>query len=164
MINKQAFSEYQQTAAIGSSALSHVVALYETMLRDFRRAMIALEQGDIEKRVFEVNHALRVLGALQGSLDFEKGGAAATQLDRFYAVCHAEVLRVSVAPTRAGLQGLIDLIAPVHQAWDELAKKGPIVPPREAPQEVRISMSEPITTRKASVPPPESSPPSVWRS
>jgi flagellin-specific chaperone FliS len=52
---------YHQTTAFGASALGQVIALYDTMLRDFDRAMAAIGAGQIEKRVNALNRALIVV-------------------------------------------------------------------------------------------------------
>ena len=64
MSNLRAFSGYQQTSVVGLSAVGQVVALYERMLRDFRRALEANERSEIENRVNEANHALQILAEL----------------------------------------------------------------------------------------------------
>jgi len=125
MTNQQAFAQYRQDAALGATPLGRVAALYQAMLQDFRRAMAAHEQGQIERRVNSVNHALTILAELQGAIDFERGGAAAKQLDRFYNINRAEIFRVSVAPSREGFQRLIDLFTPVYQAWEEISRQLP---------------------------------------
>jgi flagellar biosynthetic protein FliS len=149
MSNQRAFSEYHQTSAVGTSGVGQVVALYQTILRDFSRAAAALEQGNIEKRVAEVNHALLVIAELHGVLDFERGGAAAKQLDRFYEVSRAEILKVSVAPSREGFQRLIDLFTPVCQAWSQVSQQLPAVPAREARSKERVRISVPTSSLDA---------------
>jgi len=141
MSNLRAFSGYQQTSVVGLSAVGQVVALYERMLRDFRRALEANERGEIEKRVNEANHALQILAELQGSLDFENGGEAAKRFNDFYNVSRMEIFKVCVAPSREGFQRLIDLFTPVCQAWKEVSRKLPASPARETRPEVRIKMS-----------------------
>ena len=66
--NDSAFA-YHQSTAFGAAALGQVIALYDTILRDFHRAMAAIGAGQIEKRVNALNHALIVVGELQGVLD-----------------------------------------------------------------------------------------------
>lgn len=163
MSNQRAFSQYQQTAALGASALRQVVALYETILRDFHRAIAALEKGDIEKRVFEVNHALLVMTKLQSMVDFEKGGEPAKKLDRFYNICRAEIFGVCVAPSREGFQRLIDLFTPVYQAWDQISRELPATPAPEPPPEMRIRMSAPPVAIGASNDDETQRPSGVWR-
>jgi len=45
------------------------------------RALAALQDGNIETRVFELNHALLVIAHLQNVLNDEHGGEAAKHLN-----------------------------------------------------------------------------------
>lgn len=128
---------------MGTSALGQVVTLYQAILRDFHRALAAHERGEIEKRVNAMNHALLVVAELQGALDFEKGGAVAQQLDRFYKVGQAEILKVCTAPSREGFQRLIAMYKPVCEAWETVSHQLPATPARETVPERKISMMTP---------------------
>ena len=57
-----------------------VVLLYDQLIKDLRRA--AAKMNDIEARTRELDHALKVLGQLQGTLDLTQGEVA-SNLDRF---------------------------------------------------------------------------------
>jgi len=162
MNNSRALLGYQQTSAMGTTALGQVVALYEAILRDLRGAIAAHDRGAVEKRVQHINHVLLILAELQNVLDFEKGDAAAKQLDRFYNVTRAEILKASVSPSREGFQKLIDLFMPVHQAWVEVSRQLPPTPPREASPEVRVSMSTPMPSFSSDNGDVQR-PPSLWR-
>jgi flagellar secretion chaperone FliS len=164
MLNRRAFAEYQQTSAVGASALGQIVALYGRILRDFGCALEAFEGGNIETRVAEINHALLIVGELQGVLDFERGGAAAKQLDDFYNVTRAEILKVSVAPSREGFERLIGLFAPMYKAWYKISEQLPATPAREAVRETRVKMSAPpAATTPAAKDEESQKPAAVWR-
>ena len=122
--NSAAFA-YQQSNARGASPVGQVVALYDTILRDFHRALAALEAGHVETRVFELNHALSVIGELQGVLDFEQGGEAAKSLDRFYNVTRPMILDANVSASREAILNLIELYQGVRRAWQEVERKVP---------------------------------------
>jgi flagellin-specific chaperone FliS len=70
MRGKDAAATYDQISAHGGSPVGMIVSLYDTILRDFRRAQVALDTGMVEARVFELNHALDVIGHLEGVLDY----------------------------------------------------------------------------------------------
>jgi len=116
---------YQQSSARSATPIGQVVALYDTILRDFRRAIEAAESGDVEKRVFELNHALTVIGYLQSILDHQRGGEAAKRLQRFYEVTHAMILQANANGNRDTLDRLIELYGPLRQAWQEAEKNLP---------------------------------------
>ena len=114
--NDSAFA-YHQSTAFGASALGQVIALYDTILRDFHRAMAAVAAGQIEKRVNALNHALIVVGELQGVLDYERGGQAARNLSDFYTVARVVTLQASMTASREKLQELIGMFTRIRGAW-----------------------------------------------
>jgi flagellar secretion chaperone FliS len=123
MNDYSAVSAYQQSAARGASPVGLVVALYDTILRDFRRALAGLDSGMVESRVFELNHALTVIAHLRDVLDHQRGGQAAAQLLRFYDLTHAMILETNVGGSRSTLMKLIDLYANLRQAWEQAERQ-----------------------------------------
>lgn len=110
---------YSQGNAHGASPLGLVVALYDTILRDLSRASEAIGQGAIEKRTFELNHALRVIAELENVLNFERGGDAAKKLKNFYGVTRGMILDAGIKNSREAVAQLWDIFATVRKAWNE---------------------------------------------
>ena len=128
---------YRLASARGASPIGQVVALYDTILRDFFRALAALQAGDVETRVQELNHALLVIAHLQNVLNFELGGEAATQLVRFYAVTRGLIVKANSLPTPAALEELVNLYGGLREAWSQAEQKLPAdhtqAPPTDRP-------------------------------
>jgi flagellar protein FliS len=120
MDNNSPASVYQQLAARTASPVGLVVSLYDTILRDLRRAQAALLAGNVERRVFELNHALTVIAHLQSVLNHERGGEAAKHFDRFYHATRAMILDANVRCTPESLQEIIDLYTSLRQAWQQI--------------------------------------------
>ncbi|HEY2461193.1 MAG TPA: flagellar export chaperone FliS [Candidatus Acidoferrum sp.] len=119
MSDNKAASIYQQASAHGRSPVGIIVLLYDTILRDFRRALAAMKTGDIEIRVMELNHALTVIAHLQGVLNHEKGQDAARGLQRFYQVTRALVLNANVRGSKESVEQLIELYRGLRAAWHQ---------------------------------------------
>jgi flagellar secretion chaperone FliS len=115
-------SAYHQSTAVGASAVGQVVALYDTILRDFHRAIAAIASEHIEQRVNAGNHALMVIGELQGVLDFERGGEAARRLQSFYKVTRAMTLEANVRSSREKFLELISMFARLRAAWSKIER------------------------------------------
>ncbi len=108
---------YREAAVRGASGVQLVVRLYEQIVEDLRQAAIALEQTDIERRSQRIKHAILVIGHLQSSLDFEKGGKVAHDLNHFYDVVRQNLVQVQFQPSKQALtQQITDLLA-VREAW-----------------------------------------------
>jgi flagellar protein FliS len=138
---------YREDAVRGASPVRLVICLYEQAIKDLRRAVLALEKGDIEARTRGINHALSVIAQLQGSLDMERGGDVARNLARFYNVVRSGLVEAQVRQSTKILEQQISQLAIVHGAWLEVerataaptppsegpAQAGPSTHPRETP-------------------------------
>ncbi len=157
MSNNSAASTYQQLAARGASPVGLVVSLYDTILRDFRRAQAALIAGNVEQRVFELNHALTVIAHLQSVLNHDRGGEAAKTFDRFYEIARAMILDASVRCTAESLQKLIATFTSIRQAWQQIE-------PQSAATQSFLSQSNLAPTPAALPLAPQTEPPNAPRS
>jgi len=116
-------SAYQQSAARGASPVGLVVALYDTILRDLRRALAAQDAAQFETRVFELNHALTIIAHLRSVLDHQRGGQAASRLSRLYDVTQSMVLQANVSGSRTTLLKLTEMYGNVRQAWEQAERQ-----------------------------------------
>jgi len=132
---------YQQSSASSASAVGQVIALYDRILRDLRQGIQAIETGQVEKRVKALNHALTIIGELQGVLDFERGGAPARNLNSFYNVTRGMLTQAGATSSVGTLQELVSMFTRMRTAW---AKAESTVAPAEPTQRLRIS-SQPQT-------------------
>jgi flagellar protein FliS len=128
-----AIQAYHQAEVTGDNPVHLVVLLYDQLLRDLRRALDAFAKQDIPRRCHELDHALVVLGQLQGTLNPESGGEVASNLDRFYNLVRNNLLR-------AGLEGSADLlekqwrqILAVREAWLEVERQQTAPAPKSGP-------------------------------
>jgi flagellar secretion chaperone FliS len=108
---------YREAAARGASPVDLVVRLYEQIIEDLRQVAIAIEQNDIERRSNRIKHAILVVGHLQSSLDFAKGGKVAKDLDNFYNAVRQSLVWVQFHPSQRGVTQLITDLLAVREAW-----------------------------------------------
>jgi len=154
MNSRDSASAYHQATAFGATAVGQVVALYDTILRDIHRAMAAMAAGHVEKRVNAVNHALLVIGELQGVLDFERGGDAARNLNSFYTVTRAMINEASVNTSREKFQEVVSMYTKLRSAWSRVEQT---VTPSAPTERLRIS-SRPQPGFPQSLPDPPGDP------
>jgi flagellar secretion chaperone FliS len=159
-MNKQdsAFA-YHQSTAFGATAVGQVVALYDTILRDFHRAIGAVDAGEVEKRVNAITHALMVVGELQGVLDFDRGAEVARRLDSFYKVTRGMMVEASVTASREKFQELVSMFTRIRSAWSQVERT---IAPSEASQRLRISSEPQPSFSQNNSEPPQSSGGSGW--
>jgi flagellar protein FliS len=145
---------YQQTTAFAASSVGQVVALYDRILRDFRSAIAAIGAGQIETRANSLNHALTIIGELQGVLDFQRGGEAARTLNSFYTVARAMVNEAGVTCSVERLQELVSMFARLRAAWAHVESS---VVPSEPTQRLRVSSQAQAQNSQNISPSPEHS-------
>lgn len=142
---------YKLSAIQGASSIGLMVVLFDTLAGDLRRAGAALNQGDIETRCKELNHATLVLGQLDSWVDLEKGGESARNLAGFYAYLRAKMMEAAVSKSAKPLEVPIEMILKVRTAWHQLdiaprqgeekAIANPVTAPISSNQQERIPFS-----------------------
>lgn len=125
---------YRKTAAEGANGFGLLIALYDTLAGDLRRAAEAQRANDIPWRSREVDHALRVIGHLEDSVNTGAGGDLALQLIAFYTGLRRRLIEASVKQSSEILQQAMVEVLKVRESWQqfELEKmsSGPeIIPP-----------------------------------
>jgi flagellar secretion chaperone FliS len=115
-------SSYREAAVRGASPVRLVICLYEQAIEDLRQAVIALEKGDIEERTRKINHAIMILGQLQGSLDMERGAEVAGNLERFYTLIRAGLMEAQFKQSARILEQQISQLVLVYEAWLEVER------------------------------------------
>jgi flagellar protein FliS len=136
-------SFYREAAVRGASPVRLVVCLYEQAISDLRRAAIAMEKGDIEARTRSINHALLVIGQLQGTLDMEAGGEVARNLLRFYNLLRAGLIEAQGKQSKEIIEQRIANLTAVHEAWQQVERDaGPAQPASELAQATSLASDE----------------------
>lgn len=113
-------SSYRESAVRGANPVQLVVFLYEEAIGDLRRAVVALREGDVEVRTRAINHALVVIGHLQGSLDLERGAAVAQNLALFYNLMRGSLVQAQREQSATILEQQIGHLMLLHEAWREV--------------------------------------------
>ena len=122
MIVTNPASEYRKRAVEGSSPVGLVVLLYGGAITGLMRAISAIDANNIEKRVNELNKVLAILAELEGTLDFEKGGAVADQLKKYYVVLRSQVLEASIKNSKTILEELVKNMSGIKEAWQQVER------------------------------------------
>ena len=111
---------YRKNAVEGSCGFGLLIALYDTLAGDLRRAAEAQRNNDIQKRTQEVNHALLVIGYLEDWIDREGGGELAHKLVHFYSGLRAKLLEAQVRQSAQMLERQMEAILSIRGTWQDL--------------------------------------------
>ena len=111
---------YLRSRAECATQAGLVILLLDLLVGDLRRAVGALQAGNVEARSHEIKHAFLVLQQLEGSLDIANGGEAARHFSQFYSFLRGKILEAQIKMSQEILNEQIELILGVRNAWQEL--------------------------------------------
>lgn len=113
---------YRESGVLGASPVQLVIRLYEKMIDDLRRVSDAIEKNDIPLRTDRIKHTIVILGHLESSLDFEKGGKVARDLEVLYKNLRSRLLHLQFHPSKEGASKIITDLLTVRSAWVQVER------------------------------------------
>ncbi len=111
---------YRNCSVGGASTIGLMIALFDALVRDLRRAADAIHRDDIEARCRELDHALLVLGQLESWVDMKNGGQTARQLSVFYRYLRARLMEASIRQSVSLLEAQMETVLHVRSKWQLL--------------------------------------------
>jgi flagellar protein FliS len=111
---------YRKTAVEGASGFGLLIALYDTLAGDLRRAADAQRKDDIDRRCKEINHALLVIAYLDDWIDREGGGELAQKLIVFYTTMRKRLIEAQAKQSPEMLEEQMNLVLSIRGTWQDL--------------------------------------------
>ncbi len=105
---------------MGANDYELIQILFTEAERSLKAAEFFLDQGDLKNMRVSLTKTCRILGGLQGSLDFEKGGEVAENLSELYRLSIKELFKVNAKPNQASITQVKNILFPIFQAWAEI--------------------------------------------
>jgi flagellar secretion chaperone FliS len=139
-----ASSAYRHSDGRSAGPVRLVIMLYEQLVKDLQRTIAAMEKKDVVRRTNELDHALRVVGQLQGTLDMDQGGEVASHLRNYYNSLRASLLQAQIRISPDILQKQIQILLGLREAWVEVERshQAATEPPAAAAPIVQSSMEK----------------------
>lgn len=94
--------------------------LLEEAVRALQESIQAIHAGDIQDRFNSSARAMKVVGFLHETLNFEDGGDVAVNLDRIYRIAMARITRINPFNDAEAAYAAINVLRPQAEAWREL--------------------------------------------
>ena len=95
--------------------------LYDGAIRFVGQARDAHQRGDRFGRATGVSRAMAIVAELQNTLDVDRGGEIATNLDRLYQYMMARLLDVTRTGDPVALEETMKLLCTLRDAWVKVA-------------------------------------------
>ena len=99
-----------------------VAMLYDKAVASLKAAVQAIHKDEIEVRWKNSHRAREIINHLFMTLDLEKGGEIASNLEALYAYMLQRLLDVDVKNDARAAEEVIELLEPLRASWSELAR------------------------------------------
>ncbi|MBN1477420.1 flagellar export chaperone FliS [Candidatus Sumerlaeota bacterium] len=123
---------YKRTQISTSDPRRIVVLLYDGAISRLNQAVEAHGRGDRASRTVHVNKALDIIHFLTNSLDFERGGEIALNLQRLYDYIRDIITLANIEGTPEKFTEAIRLLTTLLDAWRSICADSTATP---APEE-----------------------------
>lgn len=123
---------YRKTAAEDGSGLGVLIALFDTLTGNLRRAADAQRNKRIEDRCREVDHALRILAHLDNLLPEGSDGELTVRLRGFYAGLRHILLEAQIKQSAEMLEAQVSEVLKVRAIWQQVDLAAPAPSPQPA--------------------------------
>ncbi|MGB0466195.1 MAG: flagellar export chaperone FliS [Pontibacterium sp.] len=126
-VNLNALKQYQSVdlRASAETASPHqlITMLFDGALRSLAQARGAIERNHIEERTEHLNKSAEIIVGLRGSLDPEKGGEVAANLDALYDYMTRTLMEANRSNSLAQVQEVMNLLLEVKQGWADMPEE-----------------------------------------
>jgi flagellar protein FliS len=112
---------YQENQVVTRSPLELVVMLYDGAMSALTACADASERGDRATRGAALSKTLAILGTLQSTLNMERGGQVAIELDQLYTYMAHRLTHANVTQTVEPIHEVRRLLSGLRDGWAQIA-------------------------------------------
>jgi flagellar secretion chaperone FliS len=120
-------------AVSGADPHRLIVMLMQGVIEKVAAAKGYLQQGNRAEKAQQISWAISILDGLRMSLDKEKGGEIATNLDDLYSFMEEQLLKANVNDDAKILEDVSSIMKTLLSGWMEIA---PVKPTAETDRQV----------------------------
>jgi len=106
-----------------ASPAKRVAMLIDRAIGSLGEAVQAIERGDIQARWNANQRATNIIETLWRTLDLEKGGEIAANLEKLYSFMLNRLTQVDIKNDPAPAREVATLLEPLRRSWHELAQR-----------------------------------------
>ena len=119
---------YRKSAAEGAGGFGLLIALYDTLAGNLRRAADAERDNHLEKRCLEINHALLVVGYLEDAIEQASGGELTQQLVSLYSSLRRKLIEAQAKRSPLILEQQMERVLRLRESWQTMELSAPDAP------------------------------------
>ena len=114
---------YGAQSIMTASPCELVAKLYAAAITNLRKAITAIEEGDVEARWRANRKAFDIIEHLTLTLNEEEGGEIAENLSQLYTYAMRRLMDVDLKTDPVPAREVIELLEPLYRSWRELAQQ-----------------------------------------
>lgn len=115
-----------ETSVVDANPHRLIAMLFEGARSAINQALLAMRAGDVLVKVRSLDKAISIIGqGLQASLDTQRGGEIAQQLDSLYSYMLGRLAMANANNDAAMLEEVDQLLAPIQEAWLAISQGDP---------------------------------------
>lgn len=122
-MNKAASETYQLQQIMAASPARRVAMLFDKAISCLNDAIRAIEADDIETRWRANKRAMEIVEYLWTTLDMEKGGEIAANLDKLYRFLLARMPDIDLHNNAQTARDAIGILDPLRRSWHTVADR-----------------------------------------
>jgi flagellar secretion chaperone FliS len=136
MYGKNAHAAYQSVQVTTTDRGRLLLMMYEGAIKFLKQSKVGLETNDIAKFCRFLSKGQAIIAELMNTLDFEKGGEIARDLDRLYDFMLFYLTEANLHRDPKRIQKVIGLIDTIYSAYKEIieVERKPELAPEESKQ------------------------------
>ena len=116
---------YLKTQVEAGTPLERVAMLYRAAVQATGAAREAMARRDLPARRAAMNRAMAIVAELQNTLDVDRGGQIAAELDRLYTYVLSRLLAAVSEQDPAPLDDARAILGTLADAWQQIASARP---------------------------------------
>ena len=135
---------YRKTSVVTSDPVKLVIMCYEGAIDSLKLAKQKIIDKDYEAKAKAIIKALDIIDELLCSIDFEKGGTIAKNLEALYRYILSRIMYADLNKETDSIDEVIGMLAELLSAWKEVASRpySEIQPEEEHFYEERSAMAD----------------------
>ncbi len=111
------YQAYYKTNVQTSDQLSLIIMLYDGLIRFMKKAVVKIEQGEVEEAHNYLARAKEIISELVSTLKVDAGGEIAGNLKDLYLYSFKKIVEANLKKDPAMIQEVIQLMDNLRQGW-----------------------------------------------
>ncbi len=135
------YSSYRTTQTITASQTQLIVMLHDGAIRFLAQAALAISNKDYPEKGVNFEKVANIVLHLWGTLDKERGGELAGNLDNIYAYMQRRLMQANLNDDLEIIKELMQHLRALRSSWAQVDAETKERRAREEPQEARNAFS-----------------------